>query len=64
MKTAYIKEVGWKMERMSLSQLHGFLIADKTFMHIGVFLFIYFIINIQPRDKTSVELFFRGKFQN
>lgn len=28
MKTAYIKEVGWKMERMSLSQLHGLLMAD------------------------------------
>lgn len=37
MKTAYIKEVGWKMERMSLSELHGLLIAYKTFMHVGVF---------------------------
>lgn len=64
METAYIKEVGWKMERMSLSELHG-LRAYKTFMHVGVFfLFNYFIINIQPCDKTSVELFLRGKFQN
>lgn len=60
MKTAYIKEVGWKMERMSLSELHGLLIANKTFLHVGVF----FIINIQPHDKTSVELFFGDKFQN
>lgn len=37
MKTAYIKEVGWKMERISLSELHGLLIAYKTFMHVGVF---------------------------
>lgn len=50
METAYIKEVGWKMERMSLSELHG-LRAYKTFMHVGVFfLFNYFIINIQPCD--------------
>lgn len=40
---AYIKEVGWKRERMSLSlqNLHVLLMAYKAFMHVGIFLLKY-----------------------
>lgn len=63
---AYIKEVGWKRERMSLSlpNLHVLLIAYKTFMHVGIFLLTCININIEARDKPSRKLFLRGDFQN